>query len=232
MSLLKELSFLNEGAVKRQLQNRIDAAIKSANLSGLTYAQAVDAIVKEIEKRDDNIGNMGSTELKVAVRDYTSKEDLQDLLEDRAGYSPWEILNAIAEKDHGEFGFATLPEDEAALIIKVSAANKLANDCHGEDFFSCNEKEMKKIVNANPDLLKGKAASQFKKQLKEDSEQQPDANAPEADDREPEQRLIKTAGGYNLVATSDAEQIMLYDSAGKLIVQMPSVIWKQLTGAV
>jgi hypothetical protein len=47
-----------------------------------------------------------------------------------------------------------------------------------------------------------------------------------------QQRLIKSAGQYKLVASGDGERMFLYDTAGKLIVEMPVVIWKQLTGAI
>lgn len=60
--------------------------------------------------------------------------------------------------------------------------------------------------------------------VKEDEEQDEDPSK--------EQRLVKSAGQFKLAASGDGEHMFLYDSAGKLLVDMPVVIWKQLTGAI
>jgi len=68
--------------------------------------------------------------------------------------SPWDKLNKIAKQRYGEFGFATLDEDDMKKHIDLTAANKLAKKQGEFGFTTLDEDDMKKLINANPSLLK------------------------------------------------------------------------------
>jgi hypothetical protein len=81
------------------------------------------------------------------------------------GQTPWEIICDIVEKDHGEENLVDLAIAEAGRILDLGKADELA----GKEFFDLPVGKMKALVNAHPELLKGKAASRYKKQLTEDT---------------------------------------------------------------
>lgn len=79
--------------------------------------------------------------------------------------TPMQILNKLAKSKFGEFGFASLSEDDMAQLIDVKKADKLADKYEGEfGIASCDEAGIEKIVNKHPDLLIGTAAQMLKKQ--------------------------------------------------------------------
>jgi hypothetical protein len=79
--------------------------------------------------------------------------------------TPMQILNKLAKSKFGEFGFASLSEDDMAELIDVKKADKLADKYEGEfGIASCDEAGIEKIVNKHPDLLIGAAAQMLKKQ--------------------------------------------------------------------
>lgn len=81
------------------------------------------------------------------------------------GQTPWEIICDIVEKDHGEESLVDLAIAEAGRILNLGKADEIA----GKEFFDLPVGKMKALVNAHPELLKGKAASRYKKQLTEAS---------------------------------------------------------------
>lgn len=95
-----------------------------------------------------------------------------DKVTESIGSTPWEIICNIVEKDHGEESITDLTVSEAGKILDLAKADEVA----GKEFFDLSVGAMKKLVNANPELLKGKAAKAFKKQLSEDelNEARPD----------------------------------------------------------
>lgn len=234
MTLLKELSSLNEGAVDNLLSDLIEKyalGVRKSLGSAFTYSEYVEALTDKI--RIDKSAKVFEPEgvktsaISKFIRGYLPKEELISkgwLSESITRFTPWDIINNIAAKDFGDGGFPSMATDEANTIIKIASANTKARQLCGNDFMDCSVKDMRKIINAHPELLKGVAAQQFKKQLTEDEEI--------VQDDMPDQRLIRTAGGFNLVSSVDGQQISLYDDAGKLLVQMPVVIWKQLQGSI
>lgn len=69
--------------------------------------------------------------------------------------SAWDKLNRIADEEYGEFGFATIGEDEMANHIDMKKADKLADKEYGEfGFATLSEDEMEELINNNPKLVK------------------------------------------------------------------------------
>lgn len=66
----------------------------------------------------------------------------------------WDKLNKIADEIHGEFGFASLGEDDMAKHIDLKKADKLADKMFGEfGFASLSEDEMQELINRNPKIV-------------------------------------------------------------------------------
>lgn len=95
-----------------------------------------------------------------------------DNISESVGLTPWEIINDIVSGDHGEESILHLTVTEVGKILDLGKADELAK----KEFFDLPEGKMKALVNAHPELLKGKAARVFKKQLSEDelNEAKPD----------------------------------------------------------
>jgi hypothetical protein len=81
-------------------------------------------------------------------------DDINPYLGEAKGATPWAQLNAAAESQFGEFGFATLDSDQAASLVKMKAADKIAKEQSETGFMTLSEPIMKKIINAHPELLK------------------------------------------------------------------------------
>ena len=102
---------------------------------------------------------------KAAPAEPVEDEDevKESLLENQ---SPWAMLNRWA-KDQGEFGFATMDEDEMKKAINIYRADKLAEKEHGEfGFATLDEPAMRELINAHPDLVK----SSILRAVREDKE--------------------------------------------------------------
>lgn len=66
----------------------------------------------------------------------------------------WSKLNKLSKDKFGK-NFSTLSEKQMATLINLNKANKIAEEEFGEfGFATCKEDEMKKIINANSDLIK------------------------------------------------------------------------------
>jgi hypothetical protein len=66
----------------------------------------------------------------------------------------WNKLNKLSQEKFGE-DFSTLSEKEMATLINIKKANKIAEEEFGEfGFATCKDSEMKKIINANSNLIK------------------------------------------------------------------------------
>lgn len=97
---------------------------------------------------------------------------IQELMQLEADISegkntPWDILNDLADSQYGEFGFATLDSDDAEDLVDMSKADLLAKKRGKEGLMTMDEADMKRLVNANPSLLIGKAAKALKKTVTE-----------------------------------------------------------------
>jgi len=66
----------------------------------------------------------------------------------------WEKLNSIAEKEFGEFGFATLVAEEMETLIDMQKADRIARKKGEYGFTSCDEETMIQIIDENPSLLR------------------------------------------------------------------------------
>lgn len=66
----------------------------------------------------------------------------------------WAMLNQKAEDAFGEFGFATLSDDEMQTLIHVNMANKLSQKRFAQDFSTLEEDEMRSLISAHPELIK------------------------------------------------------------------------------
>ena len=78
-----------------------------------------------------------------------------ELVESLDEAKAWDKLNKIADKKYGEFGFATLDDDQMSRNIDIEAANKLAEERYGEfGFATLSEDEMESLINNNPKLVK------------------------------------------------------------------------------
>ena len=96
----------------------------------------------------DNSGNIDDIHY-----DTLTKVDESTVTE--AKESAWDKLNRIADEEYGEFGFATLGEDDMADHIDMKKADKLADKEYGEfGFTSLGEDDMKELINNNPKLVK------------------------------------------------------------------------------
>lgn len=78
----------------------------------------------------------------------------QLLREGKTPVTTWDSLNAEAVQKFGEFGFATLESDDAASLVDMKAADKIADEKHGKGLMALKEPQMKKIINDNPALLR------------------------------------------------------------------------------
>jgi hypothetical protein len=66
----------------------------------------------------------------------------------------WNKLNKLSQEKFRE-DFSTLSEKQMATLINIKKANKIAEEEFGEfGFATCKESEMKKIINANSNLIK------------------------------------------------------------------------------
>jgi hypothetical protein len=66
----------------------------------------------------------------------------------------WDMANKLAQEKFGEFGFATLSEDQMAEIVNIQKANKLAEDYYGEfGIATLSEDQMEAIFEKHPDIL-------------------------------------------------------------------------------
>lgn len=92
------------------------------------------------------------------------------------------------------------------------------------------------IKRSHPELTSGMSDTDLIKAIRynfdEDQWEELNGKPVNEDTTDTEQRLIKSAGEFKLVASADGEKIFLYNINGELIVDMPVVIWKQLTGAI
>ena len=83
---------------------------------------------------------------------------VQELLIEAKVKKPWDVLNRIAKKSHGEEGFATLDGDDAAKYVNIMKADKIADQEFGEfGLMTLSEPDMKSLLNKHPELLKGTA---------------------------------------------------------------------------
>lgn len=78
---------------------------------------------------------------------------LIELLQLNEAKTPWDKLNDIAEKKHGEFGFGTLDEVDAKKYVDFAKANEFCRK-HGLERFGKNEDDMKFIVNKYPEVVR------------------------------------------------------------------------------
>jgi stress response protein YsnF len=94
--------------------------------------------------------------LEAELNDAVSLKDIDaELAESLDEAKAWDKLNKIADKKYGEFGFATLDDDQMARHIDMEAANKLAEEKYGEfGFATLSEDEMESLINNNPKLVK------------------------------------------------------------------------------
>ena len=90
----------------------------------------------------------GETEFEFEGETYKVEES--EVTEAKA----WDKLNKIADEIHGEFGFASLGEDDMAKHIDLKKADKLADKMFGEfGFASLSEDEMQELINRNPKIV-------------------------------------------------------------------------------
>ena len=86
---------------------------------------------------------------------YDTLARMDESVVTEAKESAWDKLNRIADEEYGEFGFATLGEDDMADHIDMKKANKLADKEYGEfGFSSLGEDDMAELINNNPKLVK------------------------------------------------------------------------------
>lgn len=91
---------------------------------------------------------------KKADKDWKEYDVKDDMVGAARKGSTWNLLNRAA-KDMGEFGIATMSEEDMAELIDLKAADKYARDEHGEfGFATCSETEMEEIINKYPNLVK------------------------------------------------------------------------------
>lgn len=93
-----------------------------------------------------------------ATADYRSEEDEykrhKGIDENIYGNTAWDTANKIAQEQFGEFGFASLSEDQMAQIVNIQKANELAEDYYGEfGFATLSEDQMEAIFEKHPDIL-------------------------------------------------------------------------------
>jgi hypothetical protein len=72
-----------------------------------------------------------------------------------AKLSPWDKLNDLAKRKHGEAGFATMHENDMAKYINLTKANAEAKRRFGEfGFATLSEEEMEDLINSHPEFVK------------------------------------------------------------------------------
>lgn len=98
-----------------------------------------------------------------SVEDFKITESLSEVKLD----DMWKKLNKFAEA-RGEYGFATLDEDDMKMVIYLSKANAIATKTYGEyGFATLDEGDMKKLVNQHPEIVKLVALDRALKDLNE-----------------------------------------------------------------
>lgn len=97
------------------------------------------------------------------LRELAGIRQVNEAKSSKTPKTPMEILNYLAAKNFGEFGFATLEHDDKAKLVNIEKADKLANKEGERGIATCSEDLMKQIFNDNPSLLIGEAATNFKK---------------------------------------------------------------------
>ena len=68
--------------------------------------------------------------------------------------SVWTALNKRAKETFGK-GFASLSEEDAATLVDMKKANKIAEKVYGEfGLMTCTSTEIRDIIEKNPTLIK------------------------------------------------------------------------------
>jgi hypothetical protein len=133
----------------------------------------IDSFNAQFEGEEKRVSR---TEKLYELSQKNVEEDRAEEIEDdgiemanEAKESAWDKLNRIADEQYGEFGFATLGEDEMANHIDMKKADKLADKEYGEfGFASLGEGEMEELINNNPKLVKESAVTEA--EIKSDDE--------------------------------------------------------------
>jgi hypothetical protein len=97
------------------------------------------------------------------LRELAGIRQLNEAKSSKTSKTPMEILNHLAAKNFGEFGFATLEHDDQAKLVNIKDADEIAINKGERGIATCSEDLMKQIFNENPSLLIGEAATNFKK---------------------------------------------------------------------
>jgi hypothetical protein len=96
-------------------------------------------------------------------KEHLSKDKQSILIEKLKGFAK---ANKLADEKYGEFGVASLDDEQMSSIIDIKKADKIADTKYGEFGFSTlSEDEMEEILNSNPKLVK-ESLTEKKIQLK------------------------------------------------------------------
>ena len=112
--LMKELLQINEGAMKRAIEDVIEYAVNHAPIGKCSYEAAITKMVEFAKKRDHNEVLAGSSNEEIAdyIRSYYPQEEHDPVLEAAEEESEWP--KTIAKAD--EFK-VQIDEDEQVSLL-------------------------------------------------------------------------------------------------------------------
>ena len=139
-----------------RIRNKVIEAVKDGKLT----KEEFDAILREMTvdstrwiRRNATYFNVNEDGITLSK---TGKRILAELSTSEVNekMTPFKMANAIAEEIFGEFGIATLSQDQLERVIDLELANKLAKKYGESSFIALGELDMEKLLNKNPKLVK------------------------------------------------------------------------------
>jgi len=151
----------NHPAVKvgkaARIRNKVLEAIKDGKLT----KEEFDTILKEMTvdstrwiKRNATYFNVSEEGITLSKTGKKILNELTTAIDINEKATPFKIANARAEEIFGEFGVATLDYSQAARVIDIKLADKLAKKYGEDSFMALSELDMEELLNKNPKLVK------------------------------------------------------------------------------
>jgi hypothetical protein len=144
--------------LKRPYEKKIVQLFQAIGIPG-RIAVREEGLEDNIQSAADMLRRAGRKQslFNIFFDTFTSKGEVSESLTEAK--TPWQVLTQIAKTSHGEFGFATLDADDAGKYVYMSMADKIAEKEFGEfGLLTLSEPQMKKLLNAHPELLRSTAS--------------------------------------------------------------------------
>jgi hypothetical protein len=133
-------------------------------LSHPTYAKTMKFVERFDGSKITTIAEVDGRNFGVWDGDSENGKVLAEAVMTKKPKTPWDILNHLADDEHGEGSFTELNMADAAKMVYMTMADEIAKRQRQKSFWTLDESQMKALVNKNPQVLKGSAARMFKKE--------------------------------------------------------------------